>query len=284
MFATCPMRRAAAALLVLGACCAPVSQAALLQSTGPSASVAFDSTLSTAALIYDFNYFSATEGRLVILATGTTLRGPGVPTGGSTPGQTYLGAGDTLRDVVIQMRINNSSGAFVSGSVSVPADNVAAGSADSWSYAGAITNFGVADNGGDSVNTFDARWFADGYNFSDVVANPALSVPGAPAVCSTGGGQCGYGYLRFSTATVPFLGGGGSSVNFGTDWVRGAGLSGPNAQLGSYDDNIAAAAFSAQAVTADVFLTPVPTPGSFALMAAGLAALVPLVRRRLARD
>ena len=283
MFVICPMRLAALALFVSGVSWTATSQAALLQGAGPSASVAFDSTLSTAALIYDYNYFSATEGRLVILATGTSLRGPGVPTA-TAPFQSYLGSGDTLRDAVIQMRINNSTGALVSGSVSVPADNVAAGAADSWSYAGSITNLGVADNGGDTVNTFDARWFADGYNFSDVVADPALSVPGAPTVCSTGAGRCGYGYLRFSTAAIPFLGGVGSGLNFGADWVRGAGLTGPNAQLGTYDDNIAAAAFAAQAVTADVFLAPVPTPGSFALMAAGLAALVPLVRRRLVRD
>ena len=120
MFVICPMRRAALALFVTGASWAATSQAALLQGAGPSASVAFDSTLSTAALIYDYNYFSATEGRLVILATGTSLRGPGVPTA-TAPFQSYLGSGDTLRDAVIQMRINNSTGALVSGSVSAAA-------------------------------------------------------------------------------------------------------------------------------------------------------------------
>lgn len=271
-------------LALAGASLAAAAQAALLQVAGPSVSTAFDSQLSSAALIYDFNFYSATEGRLVVMASATSLSGPGVPTGSSAPSQFYLGATDTLRDVVIQMRINNSTGALVSGSVSVPADNLASGAADSWSYGGTITNFGVAENSGSTVNTFDARWFADGYNFSDVVANPALSVPGAPQVCSTGAGLCGYGYLRFSTAAVPFLGGVGTGVNFATDWVRGAGLSSPNPALGTYDDGIATAAFAAQAVSADVFLTPVPTPGSFALMAAGMLALLPLMRRRLARD
>lgn len=190
-----------------------------------------------------------------------------------------------LRQQAVHRRadFDSSTGALVSGTVNVPADNLAAGTADSWSYGGSITNFGFAENGGSTANTFDARWFADGYNFNGVMANPALSVPGAPSVCSTAAGLCGYGYLRFSTAAVPFLGGVGSGVNFATDWVRGAGLSSPNPALGTYDDGIATAAFAARAVSADVFLTPVPTPGSFARMAAGMLALVPLMRR-LARD
>lgn len=282
------------AVSALGVVAALPAQAALVATTAPSTTVAFDSQLSPGgtALIYDANYYSATEGRLVVLTSGSTLSGPGVPgsneISGNAPGQNYLGAGDTLRDPVITMRINNTTGAFIDGTVNLPADNNAAlanttGSTvanDSWTFSGYITNFGVAENAGSSSNTFDARWFANAYNFNDVVANPALSVPGALQACINGPGQCGYGYLRFSTAAIPFLGGVGTGVNFGVDWVRGSGLTGPNAQLGTFDDGIAASAFASQTVNADVFVTPVPIPGALLLFAGGLAGLLPLARRR----
>lgn len=287
---------AALAVAAVGAIACLPAHAALVQTFTPSTGTAFDTTLqgSGNVLIYDANYYSATEGRLVVLTNGSTLAGPGVPgsngIAGSAPGQNYLGGpggADTLRDVVITMRINNATGALISGTVNVPVDvNAAAANTtsggvvanDSWSYSGFITNFGVAANDGGGANTFDARWFATAYDFSDVVANPSLSVPGAPQACTNAAGQCGYGYLRIGTSGVPFLGGTGTGVNFGIDWVRGIGA--PNAQLGTYDDNIAASAFVANPVLSDVFLTPVPIPAALVLFAGGLAGLLPIARRR----
>jgi|GEM_PF-2232660 len=269
------------------------AHAALLQASGPSESTAFDSQLTTSALIYDANFYSASQGRLVIVASGSSLRGPGVPgsngIAGTAPSQLYLNAGDQLRDLIIELRLHNSTGALISGSVVIPRDNnsAAAGTAgDSWTAAGAVTAFGWSDYVAAGTNTFDLRWGVNSYDFSDVVANPGLV--GGSATCNVGSGGCAMGYMRFSTAGIAFTANTTNApVNFGIDWVRGASVisgSTPNAQLGTYDDGIAAAAYLNNAVTADVFLTPVPLPTPLALLAVGLAAVVPLMRRRMAQD
>jgi hypothetical protein len=264
------------ALLAVGS-----AEGALLQSSGPSTTVAFDSTLISASLIYDANFYSATEGRLVIVASGSSLAGPGV-TGG--PAQTYLGAGDSLKDLALTLRLRNTDGALVSGSVNLPGDNNSA--ADSWTMAGSVTAFGWSDYVAAGTNTFDLRWGVNSYDFSDVSANPALV--GGTSTCTGSNGSCGMGYMRFATSGIGFTSATtGAPVNFGIDWVRGAGVisgSTPSATLGTFDDGIANTAYANNAVTGDIFLTPVPTPGSMALMAASLAALVPLMRRRLRRD
>jgi hypothetical protein len=154
------------ALLAVGS-----AEGALLQSSGPSTTVAFDSTLTSASLIYDANYYSATEGRLVIVASGSSLAGPGV-TGG--PAQTYLGAGDSLKDLALTLRLRNTDGALVSGSVNLPGDNNSA--ADSWTMAGSVTAFGWSDYVAAGTNTFDLRWGVNSYDFSDVSANPASGI------------------------------------------------------------------------------------------------------------
>jgi hypothetical protein len=278
---------AGAAMGVVGlAAMAPV-HAALLQSTTPSVTTWLDTTLSGVALIYDANFYSATDGRLVIVASGNTLQGPGVPTG-TPPGQIYLGAGDQLRDEMLSLRINNSSGALVSGTVSVKPSNDGVAN-DSWQFVGNVTAFGFADNSGGTTNTFDARFRVNSYNLSDVaqgLVGPGSINPNAPLICAVTDPFCGYGYLRFGTSGIAFTGGVGTGVNFAVDWVRGAGvISGntPNAQLGTFDDGIATAAYLNNAVTSDIFMT-VPVPGAFALFAAGLVGLGPMVRRRARRS
>lgn len=278
------------ALGVLGAASTPAQAALVNPAGGPSTAVAFDTKLSTAALIYDANYYGATEGRLVVLASGATLLGPGVPTGSGTPSQTYLNASDQLRDLVLEVRISNTNGAFISGSVLVPRDiNYPGGSgntADSWTFSGALTSFGFSANpGAGTTNTFDAYWGVNSYDFSDVAANPGSI--GAPATCTLGNGGCGQGYLRIGSDRIPFTGGAGSAVDFSVDWVRGTGVisgSTPNAQLGSFDDGIATSAYGNYATSADLFVTPVPIPGALALFAGGLAGLLPVARRRRGHD
>jgi len=269
------------------------SHAALLQAQGPSTSVAFDTQLTNPALIYDANYYAATTGRLLIVAQGSTLRGPGVPGSnglpGTAPSQLYLSAGDTLRDVVLSLQIDNRNGQLLGGSVLVPADNNAAASGltgDSWTMAGTVNAFGWSDYVAAGTNTFDLAWTATQYDFSDVAANPGLV--DRPVSCNAANSPCGFGYMRFATTGIAFVAASpGAAVDFRVDWVRGGGVisgSTPNAQLGTFDDGIAASAYANNAVSADVFLTPVPVPAPLALMAMGLAMLVPLVRRRLGRD
>ena len=279
-------------LLAASIVCAP-AQAALLQARGPSSALAFDTQLSGAALIYDANYFSAGEGRLIVLASGSSLLGPGVSgsngIAGTAPSQLYLGAGDTLRDRVLELRLNNVTGALVSGTVFIPRDNnsAATGTAgDSWTTSGTVTAFGASDYAASGINTFDLRWGVNSHDFSDVQANPSLV--GGTVSCAAGLGGCGMGYLRFSTAGIAFMSSTSNArVNYGVDWVRGAGVTSggvPNAQLGPFDDGIASSAYLNNAVSADVFITPVPVPQPWILLAAGLAGLVPLTRRRLARN
>ncbi len=279
--------------LGLSALAASQAHAALLQSQGPSISSSFDTQLTGAALIYDANHFNATTGRLLVVAQGSSLRGPGVPgsngLAGLAPSQLYQGSGDTLRDLVLELQIDNRNGALIAGSVVVPADNnsAATGTAgDSWTMAGTVTAFAWSDYVAAGTNTFDLTWSATRYDFSDVAANPGLL--DRPASCSASPDLCGFGYMRFATSGVAFTSTTPNApVNFGVDWVRGSGVisgSTPNASLGTLDDGIATSAYLNNLVTADVFLTPVPAPAPLALMAAGLALLVPLMRRRLARD
>ena len=265
------------------------AQGALVQTTTPSTTTWLDTTLSSgAAMIYDANFYSATEGRLVILASGNTLLGPGVPA--TAPAQIYLGGTDTVRDPMITMRIQNTTGALVSGTVSVTPSNDG-GPNDSWSFLGTITQFGFSERNGAATNgTFDARFKVDSYDLSDVaqglVGGASSLHPNAPTVCPATQPFCGFGYLRIGWDGVPFLGGSGSAVNFATDWVRGTGVingTTPNAQLGTFDDGIALTAYSNTGVTTDIFMT-VPVPGAFALFAAGLLGLGPLARRRQRRD
>ncbi len=270
------------------------AQAALVQSTAPSVTTWLDTNLSGVALIYDANFYSTTEGRLVVLASGNSLRGPGVPNNnvagpnpalpGAIPAQIYLGP-DQFRDPMITLRINNQTGALVSGTVSVTASNDAVPN-DSWSFLGTITQFGFSErNGTATTNTFDARFTVNSYDLSDVVqglVGPASQNPSAPTVCLATNPWCGMGYLRIGADLVPFLGGANSAVNFAADWVRGVGVitgTTPNPQLGTFDDGIAAAAYNNAAVSSDIFMT-VPVPGAFALFAAGLLGLGPLARRR----
>lgn len=262
------------------------AQAALVQSTTPSVTTWLDTQLTGAALIYDANFYGTTEGRLVIVATGNTLAGPGVPA--PAPGQSYLGATDQLRDEMLTLRINNTNGALVSGTVSVKPSNDGLAN-DSWQFVGTVTAFGFADNSGATTNTFDARFQVNSYNLSDVVqglvGTPTSLHPNAPTICAVTDPFCGFGYLRFGTSGIAFTGGVGTGVNFGVDWVRGASVitgTTPNAQLGTFDDGIAAAAYVNNAVTTDIFMT-VPVPGAFALFAAGLLGLGPLARRRQRR-
>jgi hypothetical protein len=281
---------AAAAMAALGAIAAPPAQAALVGALSPSnlnvpSSAAWlDTTLSGVALIYDANFYSATEGRLVMLASGNTLAGPGVPA--AAPGQSYFGAGDALRDEMLVLRINNTNGALVSGTVSVKPSNDGLAN-DSWQFVGSVTAFGSADYAGAASNTFDARFNVNSYDLSDVVqglVGPGGLHPNTPTVCSIPAqSYCGHGYVRINAANIAYLGAtNGAGVNFGVDWVRGAGVvaaGAANSQLGPWDDTIAIGAYANDAVTSDIFMT-VPVPGALALFGLGLLGLGPVARRR----
>lgn len=272
---------------------AGLAQAALVQTLVPSTTTSYDTQLlgSGVALIYDANAYSATEGRLRVVASAANLSGPGVSTS-TVPQQNYLGGTDSVKDMAIELRINNSTGALISGTVLIPRDlNYPGGSgstADSWTAAGTVTNFGWQDFvAGNTGNTFDVRWRVDSYDFTDVAANTTLI--NAPASCNLGAGNglCGYGYARFGTTGIAWTSGtNGAPINFGIDWVRGTGVisgSTPSPLLGTLDDGINASSYLNNAASADIFVTPVPLPGAVGLMGAGLAALLPWLRRRRVR-
>lgn len=262
------------------------AQAALIGAAGfkPLESVSFDTKLNVAALVYDHNFYSATEGRLVMLAGSSTLSGAGVPTGGAQPGQSYLGGGDTLRDLVLSVKINNATGAFISGSVAIPLSNDA-GPNDSWTFSGTLTNFGYNNS------QLDASWDVDAYDFSDVAADPTLIAPGISRKCSkpSGSGLCGWdapGDVRQGGLVIiadPALPQASGAINFGVDWVITLGATSAAAgvvpQLGSFASGLTTASYVSKTVQADIWMTPVPEPKHYALLAAGLLTLG-LAKRR----
>jgi hypothetical protein len=278
------LRTALTAACVLTAIAQP-ARAQLLGETLPPQSLAFDTKASSPVLIYDHDYYGATQGRLVVLAIGSSLTGPGV-----NAGTTQLYLGDGLRDALFDLRINND-GSFVSGSVLVPRDpGYAAAGTDSWTMAGLFTAMGsnnaLSGSGTSAVTVIDARWAAGSYDFTDLI--PALAQ-------SCSGGNCGQGGLIINAgnAQVPVSSG---RVDFGVDWVRGTGVVDSYGnpvttvanQLGAAFGNdprnfvygIAASAYANSNVSLDLFVTPIPEPFGLALMAGGLALIAPLARRR----
>lgn len=269
----------ASAAVLLGV--TAVSNAALVGAVKPPSAESFDSNILGATLVYDHDFYGASEGRLVMLATGTSLSGAGVPTGGSQPGQSYFGTGDAIRDLVLDVRLNNATGALVSGTVAIPLSNDA-GPNDSWTYSGRLTRFGFNNS------QLDAFWDVDAYDFSDVVANPNAIVPGStgiPITCNKGAGLCGWdgrqgGLIILASAAIPQASG---QINFGVDWVVASGASntaGFRNTLGTFDDALASTAtFVSTTTRSDVWMTPVPEPEELALTLSGLTVLA-LMRRR----
>ncbi len=252
-------------LLSLAALIAPSAHAALLGVTQSYP----DASLSGVTIIYDHNGGAGGQGRLIVVATGSTLnRAAGA--GNSTTTQLYAGAGDSLPyEEMFTIDINNQTGAFISGTVSINLGN-ANPNAQRFSWTGTVTNFGFANDG----RAFDARWTmtADTYTglpaaFSNFVNGYLTGIQGGIILSNPIGFAVASGFNASMT---------GASGNFNRDWIFGSSPSA--ATLSAYTTGLTTPILITNgSLTADVF---VPLPGAVLLFGSGLAGLVPWLRRR----
>ena len=214
---------------------------------------------SSPYLIYDHNGANATTGRLRIV-TGSTTLNEGAAAGGTTLTQSYYALGDSIPDLMLTIDVNNSTGAFVNGSVSIGFGNT-----QKFSWTGAVTNFGFLSNGA----SFDATWNVG----SDQYVN-------MPATLS----QFVNGYLTGGTGGIKIAnsnGVGGANI-WAADWIRGTAAT-TNPNLTNFTGGLTTPNKTNSTVSVDVFATPVPLPGAVWLLGSGLAVFAPIVRRRNTR-
>lgn len=215
-------------------------------------------------LVYDHNAVSSTVGTLTVYAGGASLTDfAGDPT---SVNQLYQGGADGTKDAVLVININNSTGAFVSGSVNITYGNST--TAPRYQWIGTIDNFGW-----NAAGQFDALWTVA----SDTYQN---GVPGYSDGYLTGGNG---GFLINS---------GTASLGFAGDWIIGSGAATATATtLDKYDSGLGTSngvgvnpggyTRVTSSVTSDVFATPVPEPETYGMMLVGLALLAPLARQKM---
>lgn len=266
-----PSRPKLAIAALLGAAAlAPQAHAALLGVTNGAYS---DVTLGNSVILYDSNYQGSGTGRLVVVAVSSRLRNP---SGTLTTAQTYSGGADTQPyEEMLTINVNNQTGAFISGTVSINRGNST--SAQGFTWNGTITNFGFSANG----NVFDATWqmnsgtaalpsdryFNLGTGFANYTTNALSGTPGG-IILALGNGGLG------SAMT-------GASGWFNRDWMFGTGASASNASLASIASSLGLSLtstyYSANSVTGDVF---VPLPAPLLLLGSSLLAAAAALRRR----
>lgn len=218
-----------------------------------------DITLSGSHLTYDANGVDAYTGLLTVRSTAASLY-EGAAAGGSSDTQSYLGdldgiaggATDTTRDLMLSFHVRNglggyTAGRFVAGNVSIGYGlpyNVPSVVQPQYSWQGTVTDFGYSDAGASAWKYFDATWNVTGDSYTNM-----------PATLS----QFSDGYLTGGMGGVKINLGSAVGGGFGTDFNVTSG------------------------VLVDVFASPIPEPGTTAMLLAGMTIVLPLVRRRKAR-
>jgi hypothetical protein len=243
------------AALVLAAGVVSSAQAGLIGVTQTDPRVA----LSTPYLIYDHNGVNASTGLLRVLANTSTL-----VEGASNQLQSYLGAGDSIPDLMLTIQVDNTTGAFAGGSVSIGFGNAAAVPRFSWQ--GAITNFGFQSG---TSTIFDATW--------TMSADQYQNMPGTMSQFVDGYLTGGSGGLKISSSAAW-----GGGANFANDWIFAAN---PNSSsIDGFTGGLTSPLRTASNIGVDVFASPVPLPAAVWMLIGGLGVLAPLARRRNARQ
>ncbi|MEQ1592247.1 MAG: PEP-CTERM sorting domain-containing protein [Thiobacillaceae bacterium] len=243
------------------------AQAALLGVTQTYPDVA----ISTPYVVYDHNGFSATTGQLRVFSTGTQL-GEGAAAGGSIDTQLYAG-----QKVDLTINVNNITGAFVSGTVSIGVG--AAAAEPQWSWTGTITNFGFGT--GTDTRSFDATWIVTSDTYSNMPLGLSQFVNGYLTGAS-GGLTISTGLNIGNAATCSGTGCVPGTLGFGNDWILGPAAQTTTA-LNSYYGGTGLPYLTSPlkiniaSITSDVFATPVPEPAAYGMMLSGLALLAPLM-------
>jgi hypothetical protein len=250
------MRHLTVALL-LAAGVAGNARAALIGVTASNPEV----TLTSPYLIYDHNGFDASTGLLRIVAAASTVF-EGAAAGGSSQAQSYFGAGDPIPDLMLTIRVDNTTGAFAGGNVSIGFGNST--TAPRFSWQGAITNFGFQAGTG---TIFDATWDFTGDQYQNMPSNMSQFVDG---------------YLagRFGGLNISSTFNWGATNGFGNDWIYGNNPA-ANSNLNAFRAGMTAQNEQSSSVQASVFASPVPLPGAVWLLGGALSLIAPIfVRRR----
>jgi hypothetical protein len=224
-----------------------------------------DTTLqANPTIIYNHVGGGTGVGQLTVITTASTLT---AASGGPTATQNY--AGDTPpEDLMLTIDVNNSTGAFVSGTVSVALGDTT--TAARWSWAGNVTQFGFVDPTKSSSGTiFDARWHMTADTYQNMPANMAQFVNNYLA------GQNGALDLLSSTAWGTAS---ASKTNFGNDWIYGAT---PGSVPSVFTTGMVNPILVTSTVSSDIWIAPVPLPAAVWLLLSGLGVVLPGMRGRV---
>lgn len=226
-------------------------------------------TLNQNYLIYDHNGIDADSGLFRVVSMGSTLstvaNSPANP--GSTATQLYAGNGDSVADVMLSLQINNITGAFEGGSVTIGFGNNTATPGFSWT--GTVSQFGYLDNG----TAFDARWTLNSDQYQNMLANAYFADYVDGHFSGAAGGikvsnSAGFGTYNWASA-------------LDKDWVFGTNVSrGTPANIASFVTGLDATGSRIQTnstVMVDAF---VPIPGALWLMMDGIGVIAQFTRRK----
>jgi hypothetical protein len=214
-------------------------------------------------LIYDHNGGGATVGQLSVVTNIATLQ-EGAAAGGTSSIETY---GTNVYSTALTLNINNATGAFVGGSVSILAGTGAA----KFAWSGTITNGGLTTLGTGSLA--NGTWTVTGDTYSGLPAglsqfvNNYLTGALGGFIITTG---TGFTLPPSGLATTDWLVG-AAATTINTTYLPSALISGVTLT--------AANKFNAT-VTVDTFATPVPLPAAIWGLLGGLGMLAPVARRR----
>lgn len=229
-----------------------------------------DVTLNNSYIVYDHNGVDSDTGLFRIVSYGSTLStvANSAANPGSTTQQSYSGAGDSNPDVMLTAHINNVTGAFEGGSVSIGFGTGTSGQKFSWQ--GTISEFGYLDNG----TQFDARWTLNSDLYQNLPANAYFADYVNGHFSGAVGGikinnSAGFGTYNWATA-------------LGKDWVYGTGVTSSSTPSGiaPFVTGLDATSQRIQlgsTVMVDAF---VPIPGALWLMMGGLGMIAPFARRK----
>jgi len=214
-------------------------------------------------LVYDHNGVDASTGLLRIFAGSASLA-EGAAAGGSSQTQAYFSAGDSIPDLMISILIDNATGVWTGGSVSIGYGNNAA--APRFTWAGDVTDFGFQNDG----KFFDATW--------DVTTDQYQNLPGTLGQFTDGYLTGGSGGIKISNSY------GFGTGSFASDWIFGSAAQTTNS-LNSFIGGLDTPLRANSTVTVDVFAAPVPLPAAVWLLGSALVALGSMtIRRRVGTE